>query len=320
MNPKMRVLVAGGAGYIGGAVTDVLTRRSIPFTVYDSLVYEHQYLKPVDFISGDIRDTEKLGKLLPHYTHVIWLAALVGDGACQVNPALTIEINQKPVEWLATHYNGRIIFTSTCSVYGKNNGELDESTPPNPLSLYAITKVAGEKALEGKNALSIRLGTVYGMSDTYSRLRMDLVVNYMTANALEKKKLSVFGGEQWRPLIHVRNVAEALVNALDSTETGVFNVAYKNYQMRDLGKEVAELTGAQIEYVDIQFQDQRNYHVSTKKAETAGLLKFEKTYSIKDGSQQIADAITSGRIKYTENDIYFNVRHVANLEKNGGLK
>ena len=118
----------------------------------------------------------------------------------------------------------------------------------------------------------------------------------------------------------MRNVAEALVNALDSTETGVFNVAYKNYQMRDLGKEVAELTGAQIEYVDIQFQDQRNYHVSTKKAETAGLLKFEKTYSIKDGSQQIADAITSGRIKYTENDIYFNVRHVANLEKNGGLK
>ncbi len=316
----MKVLIVGGAGYIGGAVTDILTKRNVPFTVYDNLVYEHQYLKPVDFINGDIRDTEKLKKILPNYTHVIWLAALVGDGACQVNPELTVAINQKPIEWLAKNFDGRIVFTSTCSVYGKNNGELTEDAAPNPLSLYAITKVAGEKALDGKNALSIRLGTVYGVSDTYSRIRMDLVVNYMTANAIQKGSLSVFGGEQWRPLVHVRNVAEALINALESKERGVFNISYKNYQMRDLGKEVADLTGAKITYVDMQFEDQRNYRVSNAKAQKAGLLKFEKTYSITDGANQIKDVVTSGRLRYSDEAIFFNDKFLKGLEKNGTLR
>ena len=313
----MNVLVVGGAGYIGGGVTDVLLREGIPCTVYDNLMYEHQYLKPGDFILGDVRDTEKLGALLPNYTHVVWLAAIVGDGACQVRPELTVAVNQESVRWLADNFDGRIIFISTCSVYGENDDEVDENSAVNPLSVYAETKAAAEEILKDKNSVSFRLGTVYGVSDTYSRLRMDLVVNYMTANAITKGELSIFGGTQWRPIIHVRDVAEAVVSALDKPVRGVYNLGTANYQIKDLGKEVAEITGCKIEYVDQKFQDRRNYHVSTKRAQKEGLLEFNPARTVSDGVKQIKDLVSSGRLKYTENDIYFNERHVANLNDEG---
>lgn len=164
----MRVLV------VGGAVTDSLLQAGIDFTVYDNLLYENQYLKPVDFIFGDVRDTAKLIKLLPNFTHVIWLAAIVGDGACQINPPLTVAVNQESVRWLSDNYDGRIIFLSTCSVYGQNDTWLDEDSELKPLSLYAQTKMEAEKYLTGKNALIFRLGTAYGLSDIYSRIRLDL--------------------------------------------------------------------------------------------------------------------------------------------------
>src|SRR5579859_3980258 len=140
-----KVLVVGGAGYIGGAVTDVLFQKKIPFTVYDNLTYENHYLKPVDFIYGDVRDTSKLKKLLPSYTHIIWLAAIVGDGASAINPSLTKAVNQDSIAWLVKHFTGRIIFTSTCSVYGVNHELVHEASPTNPLSIYAQTKLEAEK-------------------------------------------------------------------------------------------------------------------------------------------------------------------------------
>jgi nucleoside-diphosphate-sugar epimerase len=314
------ILVVGGAGYIGGAVTDILMEKNIPFAVYDNLLYEQQYFKPVDFIYGDVRDTKKLKKLLPNYTHVIWLAAIVGDAACQIKPELTIEINQHSIKWLSKNYNGRIIFTSTCSVYGQNDKEVNEKSMLNPLSLYAKTKVEAEKSLKSKNSLIFRLGTVFGVSDTYSRLRMDLVVNYMTANAATKGKLSVFGGTQWRPLIHVYNVAEAIVNNLERPITGIYNLTTLNYQIKDLAKEISKITGCKIEYVKQKFEDQRNYHVSTQKAKQAGIMNFKKIYTIADGAEQIYNLITSKRVKYTENDIYFNEKHITNLNNNGEFK
>ncbi|HYK08931.1 MAG TPA: SDR family oxidoreductase, partial [Candidatus Eisenbacteria bacterium] len=177
-----RVLVVGGAGYIGGAVTNTLLDRKIPFSVYDNLTYEQQYLKPVEFIFGDIRNTEKLKKILKKYSHVIWLAALVGDGACAIKPELTKTINQDSLEWLSKNYEGRIIFTSTCSVYGANPDPVTEESPTKPLSVYAKTKLGAEGFLKEKNALIFRLGTAFGIADTYSRTRMDLAINYMTMN------------------------------------------------------------------------------------------------------------------------------------------
>jgi len=154
----------GGAGYIGGAVTELLVAERIPFAVYDSLVYEPHYLKRVDFVCGDVRDTPKLEAVLANYTHVIWLAAIVGDGACDVNPELTVEINQEAVQWLAKNYHGRIVFTSTCSVYGQFDTEVDEESGVQPLSLYAKTKLAAEGFLQEENSLIFRLGTAFGIA------------------------------------------------------------------------------------------------------------------------------------------------------------
>ena len=207
------ILVVGGAGYIGGALTDRLTDYNL--RVYDNLLYDNVFRKPVDFVFGDIRETTKLYKQLEWADAIIWLAAIVGDPACNLNQDLTVEINERSVKWLCDNYDGRIIFISTCSVYGFNNKLLDEESELNPLSLYALTKLNSEKHLEGKNAIIFRLGTVYGLGDIYSRLRMDLVVNILTAHALKLKKITVYGGEQHRPLIHVKDIGLAIEKVVD---------------------------------------------------------------------------------------------------------
>lgn len=312
-----KVLVVGGAGYIGGAVTELLAAKNVPFTVYDSLVYEPHYLKKVDFIRGDIRDAEKLGSLLRSYSHLVWLAAIVGDGACEVNPALTTEINEKSIAWLAKNFRGRIVFTSTCSVYGLQDAELDEEAPVNPLSLYAKTKLKAEGFLQRENSLIFRLGTAFGVSDTYSRPRMDLAVNYMTANALTKGELSVYGGKQWRPLIHVKDIAQAIVDNLERPVRGIYNLAAVNMQIKELAATISAMTGCRIQYVEQKFQDQRDYHVSTDKALRDGVYNPHTQRTIEDGVRDIMELIGWGRIKQTENDVYFNVRHVGNLQSHG---
>jgi nucleoside-diphosphate-sugar epimerase len=312
-----KVLVVGGAGYIGGAVTELLAAEKMSFSVYDSLVYEPHYLKKVDFVSGDVRDTAKLKPLLAKYTHVIWLAAIVGDGACEVNPKLTVEANQNAVRWLAENYHGRIVFTSTCSVYGQYDAEVDEAAPVQPLSLYAKTKLAAEAFLQPENSLIFRLGTAFGVSDTYSRPRMDLVVNYMTANALTKGELSVFGGTQWRPLVHVKDIAQAIVHNLERPVRGVYNLATQNLQIKDLAAIVSQMTGCRVKHTEQKFQDQRNYHVSTKKALRDGIFNPNAMRTVQDGVREIAELVGLGRIKQTENDVYFNVRHAEKLKAHG---
>ena len=312
-----KVLVVGGAGYIGGAVTELLIAEKIPFSVYDSLIYEPHYLKKVDFVRGDVRDTAKLKPLLSRYTHVVWLAAIVGDGACEVNPALTAEVNQKSVGWLAENFRGRIVFTSTCSVYGQQDAEVEEDSPVRPLSLYAQTKLQAEEYLEGENSLIFRLGTAFGVSDTYSRPRMDLVVNYMAANALTKGELSVYGGTQWRPLVHVKDIAQAIVQNLKRPVRGVYNLASANMQIKDLATIVSRMTGCTIHYTEQKFQDERNYHVSTKKALRDAIFNPHTVRTVQDGVREITELVRLGRIKHTENDVYFNVRHVGNLKAYG---
>ena len=127
-------------------------------------------------------------------------------------------------KWLCKNYDGRIVFISTCSVYGFNDKLLDEESELNPLSLYAWTKLNSERYLDGKNAIIFRLGTVYGLGDIFSRLRMDLVVNILTAHAQKLNKITVFGGEQHRPLIHVKDIALAIEKIVDKDITGVFNI------------------------------------------------------------------------------------------------
>ena len=316
-NKKIKVLVVGGAGYIGGAVTDILLAKKIPFTVYDRLVYEHQYLKPVDFIFGDVRDYKKLKSILPKYTHVIWLAAIVGDVGCQVDEWMTKAVNTESVKWLTKNYKGRILFASTCSVYGKSDSKLTELSEVNPLSLYARSKIESESYLvKHPNALIYRIGTAYGVSDHHSRVRLDLAVNVLSLKGVSDGRLTYFGGTQWRPFIHVKDIARAFVNGINSDAKGIYNLTTENVQIKDLAKRIGVLTKSKVEATGHPFQDQRNYHVSAAKAKKAGLLNGLK-YNLEHGISEMTSLASFHRVSPDESDVHFNERHLATLLNSG---
>ena len=218
---KKKVLVVGGAGYIGGSTVDELITKGHEVSVYDMLVYEPRYLKSVNFIHGDIRDTDKLLKVAGQYDTIILMAALVGDPACQVDLKLTEEINYFAIRDFCKNISPdkHLIFMSTCSVYGAQDGILDEDSPTSPLSSYASTKLSSEKYIKEHNGTIFRLGTVYGLGDSFSRIRMDLVVNVLTMHAYYDKEITINGGEQWRPIISVIDIAKYIVEAVEKRYT-----------------------------------------------------------------------------------------------------
>lgn len=307
----MNILVVGGAGYIGGAITDILQHTNHKTRVYDSLIYEESYRKPIEFVYGDIRDSRSLCEQLLWADSVIWLAALVGDGACAINPNLSTEINQTAVEWLCENYDGRIIFTSTCSVYGAQDGILTEDSPAGPLSIYARTKLTAEKLLNDKNALIFRLGTLFGVSDLFARLRLDLVVNVMTVRAALDGELMVFGGEQFRPLLHVRDVAEAIVQYVDTEYTGIYNLHRQNVRILDLAYQVRNhFPDTIVNKTAMEFEDARNYRVSSDKIRSE--LGWRPRYSIDDGIIEIKELIETRRLKDVMNPRYANQAFLKN--------
>ena len=293
----MNVLVVGGAGYVGGGIVDKL-KENHSVTVYDSLIYE---------------DHEKLLELLNSNDAVIWLAALVGDGACAINPELTFQINSESVRFLAENFKKRIVFLSTCSVYGAQEGMLDESSSINPLSEYASSKVQAEEYLQNSNAIIFRLGTLFGISDEFSRIRLDLVVNILVTKALSDGKLTVFGGDQWRPLLHVNDVANAINHTLENEVTGIFNLHYKNFKIIDIANKIIEkVPNATIETTPMKFQDARNYQVSSEKLfnETG----FRAQFDLSTGIDEVYQLISSKRIKDVNHIRYSNQNF---LEKYG---
>jgi len=296
-------------------VTDVLLEKHIPFAVYDNLTYESHYLKPVEFVYGDVRDTRKLSKILPDFSHVLWLAALVGDPVCAIDPKLTKQINQDSVEWLSKNFDGRILFTSTCSVYGASNEPVTEKSPTNPLSEYAKTKLAAEEFLKGKNTLIFRLGTAYGVSDTYSRLRMDLAVNYMTMNALRRGFLEVFGGNQWRPFIHVRDIGRLLAENLDKKFNGIYNLATENLTIVEVAKKIQGTTHCEVRTTEQKFQDNRNYNASTAKALKDGVLPKANYLDVIFGAGQIKDIVQQQRVNNLDSNFYSNAKHMVQILK-----
>ena len=300
----MKVLIVGGAGYVGGGIVDLLSKEN-EVTVYDSLIYENSYRKNVDFIFGDIRDYKKINNIFDQYDAVIWLAALVGDGACAINPALTHEINSETVKNLAKNFKGKIVFLSTCSVYGAQEGILDESSEVNPLSEYASSKLIAEKYLADSDSIIFRLGTLFGIGDKFSRIRLDLVVNILTTKAYIDKKMSVFGGEQWRPLLHVKDVANAIAHTLDTQTNGVFNLHYKNFKIIEIANEIKnKISDVEIETTPLPFQDARNYQVSSDKLKDA--TGFQATVELTQGINEMYELISSNRIKDINDPRYSN--------------
>jgi len=300
----MKILVVGGAGYVGGGIVDTLSKNN-EITVYDSLIYESAYRKDVNFIYGDIRDYKKINSILNNFDAVVWLAALVGDGACSINPTLTHEINSETVKNLVKNFNGKIIFLSTCSVYGAQEGVLDENSEVNPLSEYASSKLIAEKYLEESDAIIFRLGTLFGISDQFSRIRLDLVVNILTTKALVDKKMSVFGGDQWRPLLHVKDVANAIEHNISSDTKGIFNLHYKNFKIIEIAEKIKEkIPDVSIETTPLPFQDARNYQVSSDKLKRE--TGFEASIELTQGIEEMYNLISSNRIKDINDPRYSN--------------
>ena len=304
----MNILVVGGAGYVGGGIVDKLQEKH-HVTVYDSLIYENEFRKNVNFIYGDIRDYSKLNNLLKNYDAVVWLAALVGDGACSINPTLTYEINSESVKNLVSNFKGKIIFFSTCSVYGAQEGVLSEESEVNPLSEYAKSKLVAEDILTNSDAIIFRLGTLFGIGDEFSRIRLDLVVNVLVTKALIDKKMSVFGGEQWRPLLHVKDVANAVDHTIESSLKGVYNLHYKNFKISEIADLIKDkINNVEIVTTPLPFQDARNYQVSSEKLKLAS--NFEAEVSLEKGIDEVFNLISSGRIKDINNPRYSNQNYL----------
>lgn len=298
---KKKILVLGGSGYIGGLVVDLLENSNIfePY-VYDNLLYEERYLKPVPFIYGDIKNTDKIVDLCEKhkFDSIIVLAALVGDAACNINHKLTEEVNCKAVADICDKVpkNIHLIFASTCSVYGANDNLVSEDSPTKPLSAYASTKLRAEKHMTNRGATIFRLGTVYGIGDNYSRIRADLVVNTLTIKAFVEGEITVNGGAQYRPIISVMDIAEYMFEACKGKVAGLYNLGYKNVQISKLADDILVVMPTTIiNKIDQMYQDERNYKVSTD------LVNANFTYrphvTVQQEISKLYNLLKQGRIK-----------------------
>lgn len=306
-----RILVTGGAGYVGALVVDELLRRGRRVRVLDALVHGTvPSLLPAwgnpsfEFIRGDVRDPDARGAALHDVDAVVHLAAIVGDPACARQPDLAREINLDATKLLvddaARAGVERFIFASTCSNYGKrDNGLLaTEEDDLKPVSLYAETKVAAELDILGRNgagpriATCLRFATVYGTSP---RMRFDLTVNEFTREVALGRELVVFGEQFWRPYVHVRDVADAVAITLDAPAEAVagqvFNVGgtQENYRKLD----IVNLLKDRFERPVVRFvhkdEDPRDYRVSFEKVKSA--IGFEVRRTVSDGIDEVASLV-----------------------------
>ena len=330
-NEISKVLITGGAGYLGSILSRKLLERGYKVKIIDNLTYGDDSIKELynnsnfELIKGDIRHIETITKNIEDIQAVIHLAGIVGDPACGLSSKQTIEQNLLSTQNLAQickHFQiNRFIFASSCSVYGESNELLDENSELNPVSLYARDKIGSEKAIlnlmdENFSPTILRMGTLYGKS---YRPRFDLVLNTLTAYATKEKEFSIFGGEQWRPMLHVSNAAEAYIAALESpidkVKGEIFNVGSEeeNYKIVDLGRNVQKLIPESNMKIDEKDVDLRNYRVNFQKIKNT--LEFLPKKTIKDGILEINKEIEENIIENFKDPKYNNFKFLENKSK-----
>jgi dTDP-4-amino-4,6-dideoxygalactose transaminase/nucleoside-diphosphate-sugar epimerase len=321
-----RILVTGGAGYVGSVLVPQLVEEGHQVTVLDKFYFGRRILgklikkKKIDVWGMDIRDLEKSGKNLQGYDAVIHLAALSNDPSCELSPDLTEDVNVGGSQQLARLAKAegvkRFIYSSSCSVYGFGEGQiLTEDSAKNPVSAYAESKIKAEEYLfsladKKFRPTVFRFATIYGLSP---RMRFDLAINLMTMNGVTKKKIFVMGGgKQWRPFVHVRDVArifsQALLEPLSKVGGKVFNVGSdeQNYQIADLARMVAsELPGVELEWTPDD-PDKRTYRVSFDRVKNE--LGFKPQFDAKAAIQEISKALKDGTLPDVTEDQYYNIR------------
>ena len=295
-----KVLITGGAGYLGSTLTEVLLSKGYKVTVLDSLVYKQLSLtsfchnKNFSLVVGDVRDNGLLLDLVKTHDIIIPLAAIVGMPACKKDPSLTVAVNFSQIENIVNSLsnNQKLLVPNTNSQYGSSETIITEESPFNPLSLYAQTKCDAEKAvLDNGNGISLRLATVFGVS---YRQRMDLLVNDFVYRAFTDEFLVLFESHFLRNYVHVRDVAKAFIHLItnyESSNNNAYNVGLTSANMSklQLAEKIKEYV-PNLVIVEEQFKedfDKRNYIVSNEKLESTGWFC---DFSLDDGICELLSA------------------------------
>jgi len=328
MKKALRVLITGGAGYVGSVLSGQLLSRGYKVRVLDCLYFGGEsilgYLSNpnFDFRYGDIRKKVDLEKAIEDIDAVIHLAAIVGDPACSQQPQLARETNLDASMMLyeVCQKSGtvrRFVFASTCSNYGKMKGVeyVDETSPLCPISLYAELKVSFEEfLLESKTSddfipTALRFATVYGISP---RMRFDLTVNEFTKDAALGRELVIYGEQFWRPYCHVEDIARACVLVLESpaelVDHEVFGVGSteENYRKKMIVEEILRfLPSTKVRYIHKE-EDPRDYRVNFSKIEEQ--LGFKPIKRVSDGVQEVIFLIRNKILRDPDSGVYRNSR------------
>jgi len=321
------VLIVGGAGYIGSVLTEMLLQYGYRVRVLDNLLYNQDSLtgfmqmEKFSFIQGDVCDLHTQVEAIKGIDCLVFLAEIVGDPSCQFLPETALKTNYLAVNSMATlcaHTNiNRFIYTSSCSVYGaSSNSEklLNEQSELNPVSHYGRMKILSEQVLFNQlnplfSPTILRLATVFGYS---LRPRFDLVVNTFAKNAFFEGNLTIFGGDQWRPNVHVKDVANAIIKVINSplkiVKKEVFNVGGNsgNYKINDIAKMTSTIFSDCKVFAKNEEVDKRNYRVDCGKIQK--ILNFDTEYTILHGLQELKDIFKSGIIEDVNNKNYSNIQ------------
>ena len=318
---KKKIFITGGAGYVGCSLVDQLIEKNYDVTVLDLCLYGENVFNDkskVNLIKGDIRDQKLLEESLPGHYAVIHLACISNDPSFELNPYLGKSINLDAFEPLIkiSKESGisRFIYASSSSVYGiKEDINVTENVKLEPITDYSKFKAQCEEIClkySSKDFITtiIRPATVCGFS---KRQRFDLVVNILTNLGVNTGQITVFGGKQLRPNIHINDMIDAYINVLEQEEkkvnSKIYNVGYENQPVLELANLVKKNIEKKVEIILTETDDNRSYHISSDKIRNE--LDFINKYTIKDAIIGIKNAFKRDEyIDSLNNDIYFNVK------------
>lgn len=322
----MKILITGGAGYVGSKLVPRLLNLNYRISVLDLMIYGEDVLeknKNLNLIKGDIRDKDLLERIVPGHDIVIHLACISNDPSFELNPKLGKSINFDAFEPLVNisrkNSVNKFIYASSSSVYGiKSEKNVTEDMSLDPLTDYSRFKADCEKILNSYKTddfvtTTIRPSTVCGYA---KRQRLDLVVNILTNHAFHKKEIKVFGGEQLRPNIHIDDMIDsyiAIINAPNKKINGeIFNVGFKNQTVFELAENVQEILDDNVKITKVKSNDNRSYHVSCEKIKD--ILGFQPKKTVKDAVIDLKDAFEKNLLPNSfEDEKYFNIKRMQNI-------